>query len=135
MKELKIQWTEDLDDPNGDTYIISVDGVDFKTWEKKHPLMNIDRKTWSTKFNHGAVKYEIAMSLYKNKCVWISGPHKGAKHDMTIFRESLKYKMAAGKLVIADRGYQSKKSHERMTSTPNRVESKEVHNFESRARL
>ena len=88
-----------------------------------------------TKFNQGAVKYEIAMSLSKNKCVWISSPHKGAKHDFTIFCEGLKYKVAAGKFVIADRGYQSKKPDELMTSSPSRLNKKEVHNFESCARL
>ena len=100
-----IVWKKELDDINGDIFIISVDGIDFRCWEKKHPLMNIDRRQYSKKFNHGAVKYEIGMSLSEDKCVWVNGPFRGAQHDLTIFHEALRYKIQRGKLVIADRGY------------------------------
>jgi len=40
-----------------------------------------------------------------------------------------------GKLVIADRGYMTKKPDEQMMSAPNQLDSKVVHNFKSCARL
>ena len=69
LKAHIIVWDKDLDDTNGDTFILSVDGIDFRCWERKHPLMNIDRRQYSKNFNHGAVKYEVGMSLSQDKCV------------------------------------------------------------------
>ena len=135
MKEKKIVWDPLLDDPNSEIFIVSVDGTDFRMWEQKHPTLPIDRKQYSKKFNHGAAKYEIALSVVRPKCVWISGPHRGGKHDLTIFREGLKAKMPPGKRAIADRGYVTNQPDERMLSTPSAKDSKELNNFKSRARL
>ena len=116
-------------------YSITVDGTDCRVWEKKHPLLNQDKKQFSKKFNHGALKYEIALSVFENKCVWISGPHRGGEHDMTIFRQELKQKIEPHQKVIADRGYISTLDDEKMLSTPNPFDDKELSNFKSRARL
>ena len=78
------------------------------------------------------VKYEIALSVFEPGCVWISGPHRGGKHDLTIFKQGLAKKIKNGKRVIADGGYKSKNS---VLSTPNYDDSKELANFKSRARL
>ncbi|CAJ1946075.1 unnamed protein product [Cylindrotheca closterium] len=44
------------------------------------------------------------MSLLEPQCAWISGPHKGGKHDLTIFREGgLKQKLKRWKQAIVDR--------------------------------
>eukprot|EP00977_Amphora_coffeiformis_P017052 scaffold5478_cov161-Amphora_coffeaeformis.AAC.6 len=75
-------------------YIVSLDGTDFKCWEQKHPAMPIDEPMYSNKFSSAGWKYEIALSVYRPKCVWINGPHKGDMHDVSIFREQLKQKMA-----------------------------------------
>jgi DDE superfamily endonuclease len=135
MKETTIVWDPRLDSPNSELFIITVDGTDFRVHEKKHPTLPIDRTQFSKKFNHGALKYEIAMSVFKPKCVWISGPHRGGKHDIVIFREGLKGKIAQGKRVIADRGYVTSRDDEKMLSTPDALDSKELNNFKSRARL
>ena len=135
MKAKKIVWEPRLDDPNSEKFIITVDGTDFKVREKKHPTLPVDTLQCSKKFNHGALKYEIALSVFRPKCVWISGPHRGGKHDLTIFREGLKAKMPPGKLVIADRGYNTSNADEKMLSQPNDLDSKELNNFKSRARL
>jgi hypothetical protein len=131
----KIGWLPRLDDPNAETFILAVDGTDFRMWEGKHPTLPIDRSQCSHKFKHGAVKYEIAISTYSSKICWISGPHAGGKHDLTIFREGLKQKIAPGKKVHADRGYNSNFADESMLSTPNNLDSKGLQNFKSRSRL
>jgi hypothetical protein len=42
---------------------------------------------YSHKFKQAAVDYEIGISIFTQQVVWISGPHKGSRHDITIFRE------------------------------------------------
>jgi hypothetical protein len=65
--------------------------------------------------------------------------HRGGKHDITIFREGLKGKIREGKKAIVDRGYgrgyAANRRDERMLSQPNGIDSKELNNFKSRARL
>lgn len=135
MKESTIKWDPRLDSPGHETFIITVDGTDCRLQEVKHPTLPVDKSYYSHKFRRGAVKYEVALSIFTAKCVWISGPHRGAKHDLTIFREGLKAQIQPGKLVIADRGYTSSRPDERMLSIPNPMDSEELNNFKSRARL
>ncbi len=57
LKAIKIIWREEeYNNPHGRIFNISVDGTDFKVWEKKHPTMPIDKGQYSHKFNHGALK-------------------------------------------------------------------------------
>ncbi len=135
LKEKKIVWDRDLDAANTAIFCVSIDGTDFRVWEKKHPLLNQDRTQYSKKFAHGALKYEIAMSVFKPKCVWISEQYRGGEHDMTIFRQQLKHKIKPWKKAIADRGYQTSREDEKMLSQPNHRDSKELNKFKSRARL
>jgi hypothetical protein len=114
---------------------LPVDDTDFRMWEGKHPTLPIDRSQCSHKFKHGAVKYEIAISTYSSKICWISGPHAGGKHDLIIFREGLKQKIAPGKKVHTDRGYNSNFADGSMLSMPNNLDSKGLQNFKSRSRL
>jgi hypothetical protein len=106
-----------LNDPDGPTFICSVDGTDFRIWEPKHPTLPQDRSHMSHKFKHGAVKYEIAVCNYYSQVCWVSGPERGGKHDLTIFREGLKEKIADGKRLNVDRGYRSSRPDERMLYT------------------
>jgi hypothetical protein len=101
LHEKKIEWLPGLDDRNKETFILAVDGTYFWMWEGKHPTLPIDCSQCSHKFKHGAVKYEITISTYSSKICWISGPHAGGKHDLAIFREGLKQKIAPGKKVHA----------------------------------
>lgn len=139
LKAIKIVWPEeDYNNPNGPIYIISVDGTDFKVWEKKHPTMTIDKGQYSHKFNHGALKYEIAIDVYRCKVVWISGPHRAGMHDKTVFVEKgLRNKIPPGKKVITDRVYGSKKDapvdHAKL-ALPNPSDNKTLNNFKARVR-
>merc|ERR1711915_71933 len=120
----------------GQIFIVSVDGVDFKVWEKKHPRFKVDRGQYSKKFNHGALKYEIAIDVYTGRIVWISGPHRGAEHDKTIFKMGLQHRIPAGKKVICDRAYGSKdnpQENEKL-ALPNLCDGKELGNFKARLR-
>ena len=132
----KIQWTFCLDDPNAAAFIVMVDGTDFQIWEPKHPTLPVNKQYCLHKFKHGTLYYGIALSLsvHTGKCVLISNPYPGGVHNMTIFREGLKQKIAPGKLVIVNQGYKSQKSDKQMMSMPNSLDSKAVAKFKSRAR-
>jgi hypothetical protein len=136
LKAKKFVWDASLDDPNSQVFIVSVDGTDFKVWEKKHPTLPIDKGQYSHKFNHGALKYEIAIDIYRSKVVWISGPHRGGKHDKVIFSEGLQAKIRPGKKIITDRVYGSQatpEEHERL-ALPNPIDNPVLANFKARAR-
>jgi hypothetical protein len=137
LKELKIRWEPVLDDPNSETFIITVDGTDKKMWEPtSHPRYNVDKGVFSKKFMHAAQTFEIGLSIYWNKIVWISGLHRAGKGDLVIlFRERLKFMIVNGKLVVVDLRYQSSEPDEHMLSVPSHLDSKELYNFKSRARL
>ena len=80
---------------------VCVDGTDFKTQEP-YPF---NKTMMSHKFKGAALKYEVAISIYSGDIVWVYGPHRGAKHDLTIFREKLKTMLDEGEMVEADQGY------------------------------
>ena len=52
-------------------HCLTVDGVDFNTWEKKHECNDIDKTDCTYKVNNWATKYEIDMVIFKPRCVWI----------------------------------------------------------------
>jgi hypothetical protein len=137
LKEKKIVWPAEIyNDPTGQMYIVSVDGVDFKVWEMKHPMMPIDKGGYSHKFNHGALKYEIAIDVYTSKVVWISGPHKAGVHDKTIFMKGLQAKIPQGKKVVTDRVYGAKAepNHHEKLALPNPCDNPLLANFKARVR-
>ena len=114
LKALKIVWDPRLNNMDPEFCVVTIDGTDFRTWERKHPTLNQDRKQCLKKFNHAAVKYEIAISVYTSKVVWINGPFRGGIHDLTMFRKGdLLNLIAERQKAITDRGYQSGRSEER----------------------
>jgi len=135
LKAKKIRWIPRLDNPEKETFILSLDGTDFRIWEPKHPTRPIDKGMMSHKFKHAAVKYEIAVSVQKSKVCFFSGPYRGGENDLEMFRKTLKHKVKEGKKVIADGGYATNKTDERMLSIPNPLDSPELKNFKSRSRL
>lgn len=98
----------------------------------------------------GSKGYEIGLCVRLSRCVWISGPFRCGKHDVTIFKgiedehderfresldlppyeECLQDKIAEGKLCIFDAGYRGGKR----LALPSACDPKELHNFKSRAR-
>ena len=137
LKAIKIVWDDRLDNQEWEMFAITVDGTDFKMNEPRDRPVPQDKRVCSKKMNHAAVKYEVGMSVFRPKCVWISKQYDGATHDITMYRTSgLKEKLVEGKLVIADLGYRSSRPDEKdVFSLPSNYDSKQLYNFKSRARL
>jgi hypothetical protein len=103
LKAKKIVWDHSFYDPNNQIFIVAVDGTNFKVWEKKYPALLTDKAQYlHYKFNGGALRYEIAANIYEYKIGWISGPHRGKKHNKLILNEGLKPKIGPGKKVVTD---------------------------------
>ena len=139
LRQKVIVWPQEtFSDPNGPKFIISVDCRDHKCWEKKHPVFNLDKSFSSKKHGkHAALKYEVALSVHTNQIVWINGPYKATRSDITVFREDgLKELMLAcpGKFVICDRGYISSEPDEKMLAYPSSTDTDELKKFKSLAR-
>ena len=137
LKKKKIVWpTAEYEDPLSQVFIVSVDGVDFKCWEAKDPLFPYDKAMYSHKHNNAALKYEIAIDIYRSKVVWISGPHKASIHDKTIYDGGLRDKIPANKKIIVDRVYGSRAEPDEQATlcVPNACDSKNLRNFKSRVR-
>lgn len=133
------EWNEPDDSFDVPVFLISVDGTHCRINEPHHPLWSKNPKYYSHKFNKAALNYEVALSVYENKVVWIKGPYKASTHDITIFAgedgeggECLMDKIPEGHLAIADRGYN--KLTLDMIATPNRQDDPDVKKFKSRAR-
>ena len=137
LSEDKHVWPKWLDSKKTEWFGITADGVDFKLWERQHPDYPMDSKAMSHKFKSCGAKYIIALSTFQSKCVYIAGPFRGGKPDLDIFREcGLMDKLkSSNKVCIADRGFRSKLVHElEVFAYPDYMDSKELHNFKSRAR-
>ena len=80
---------------------ITIDGTDFQIGEP----CPFNKRWKSPKAKGGAVKYEIAISIYIGDIVWIYGPRVGGKHDLTIFREKLRKMFLPGEMANVDAGY------------------------------
>ena len=76
--------------------------------------------------------------IHESKVVWLNGPWRGGKSDLTIFEESLVHKIPEGKYIIADSGYSSKKKWMKdkvLLPQPNEAKIyPELYNFKCRAR-
>jgi hypothetical protein len=140
LKGLKIGWAPGSESDDGIIIGLSVDGVDFRCWEKKHPRYNQDPKMCSIKFKKAAFKYEITLDVHEAKIRNLNGGHIGGTHDLTMFRDpetgKLKeYLQTTGKMVIADRGYETSEVDEiGMFAIPSSIDSQELGHFKSRAR-
>jgi hypothetical protein len=136
LKHKVIVWPEEWNGNNNvQIYCASIDGTDFNVWEKKHPTLTIDKDQCSKKYKHGALKYQIVLSVHNAKCVAIFGPRRGGEHDQTMLHNSgILDKLREGNLVIVDRGYIDQ-NHKNKLAWPNIQNSPAVTNFESRTRL
>ena len=134
LKAEKIVWFDELNSQQGPIFCITVDGVDCRM---NDPEKHVDKGYYSHKFNHCAAKYELGISIFHSKLVWINGPFRGGRHDISIFREEgLRDKIQPGKMVIADGGYRCLKYPQEadMIAIPDSMDSEELYNFKIRAR-
>ena len=153
LEATKIVWPEEeFNDPNSQKFIITIDGIDCNIQEKNTDIrFNVDKKMCSHKHTSAGIKYEIAMSVFDSKCVWVNGPFRGGKHDLKIYEGTedehderirkkaglpppkipLRDMIPEGKLGIADRGYRG--AGEKV-ATPESEHSQVLAKFMSRAR-
>ena len=110
---------------------MTVDGTHCPVEEPKHPTLSQDTSFFSHKFNRAAVSYELAISTYEQKLIWINGPFPAGTHDITIYRAALMRMIPEGKKIIGDAGYRGEPN---TVSTYNPIDPQEVKNFKSRAR-
>jgi hypothetical protein len=138
LKDKKIVWSCDLDSNATAIIALSVDGVNYRTWEKKHPTFNKDSGFFDHKHNSCGLKYELGLMIYEPKIAWIRGPIRCGKGDRDVFREDgLKEKLEStpGKMGIADSGYEMGKAEDMgFLCTPNAMNSRELRRFKSRVR-
>ena len=124
---------------NGDEFLIAVDCRDHKIWEVKHPEFNLDSGYGSQKLGmHSALKYELAVATFHDQIVWINGPFKATRHDITIFRhDGLKQKLQQDYpdgLVVCDLGYRTSEPDEGMLAFPNSKDPPALKKFKSLCR-
>jgi hypothetical protein len=92
---------------NGSECLLSVDGTDFKIPEPSP----FDRLWYSHKFNHAALRYEVAICIQTGWICWIYGPFPaGFYPDDKIFRMGLKDELQENERVEADSGYKNEMS-------------------------
>ena len=94
--------------------------------------MSRDPAFFSHKSNSAGLNYELAISVFSNQLVWMSGPHPAGRSDIQVFRQEdgLKDKIPAGKKLIADNGYCGERS---IISTPNSQDPQPVRKLKGRA--
>lgn len=137
LRSQVIIWpAEDYNHP-GRYICLTVDGVDFRTYEKSSDDYNVDPKTYTHKHNHGGVKYEIGIDAYLPKVVWTNGPYRGGKPDGEIFKMEggLREKIPEGKVAVTDRVYKDKKHKDNNDlALPSFGDSSELFRIKSRLR-
>jgi hypothetical protein len=134
LSEGVITWPSSLD-RGVEVFAITIDGVDKKGRERKHPTLNQDRKRFTKKHHHAGCKWQVAMSIHKSKCVHIYGPCRGGMGDKEMLTESgVLGLLKNDKVAIVDRGYINHENRHKL-SWPNQDDSKEVNVFKARARL
>lgn len=133
----QITWPENWLPENANNqhvpkFLLTVDGVHCRIDEPTDPNVGKNPEFYSHKFKQAALNYELGISVYDNKLVWMNGPFPASKHDITIFRAGgLKEKIPDGKLVIGDNGYRGEPY---IISTPNSHDREDVRRLKKRAR-
>ena len=138
LEEKVIFWPHDLNNPDSEIFALSVDGVDKKTWERKHKteLLPFDRRNFSQKHAHGGVKYQITLCAYRQQVVDIFGPVRGGMGDKEMLeRSGVLEHLADGKKVVADRGYIKNAFRDKVAWPNPQHDSRMANNIKSRIRL
>jgi hypothetical protein len=132
------QWINP-DNPNsGQTiFIITVDGTHCRIQEPTLASFVDNQKFYSHKFHSAGLNYEVALSIFEQRCVWIAGPYPAGTNDITVFRHGLKQKMLEAREAsgidhrgCGDKGYRGER---KLLSTPSSMDNEEVRDFKGRA--
>lgn len=133
LKEELIVWPATWDT----IFTVTVDGVHFRIKEPTPPPdettgeeYRFDKGYFSHKDGGPGLSYEIAISIFTQRVVWVNGPFKAGKGDLDIFKSGLKAKIPKGKRVLGDRGYRGLPE---IISFHNSLDTDEVREFKDRA--
>lgn len=132
------EWTNPANPDAGETiFTITVDGIHCEIDEPTLPSFAENKKYYSHKFHSAGLDYEIALSIFEQKCVWVAGPYPAGTNDISVFRHGLKQKMldaraanGANYRAIADKGYRGERE---LISVPSSMDTDEVRDFKGRA--
>lgn len=94
-------------------------------------MLRVDTRYFSHKSHRAALDYEVALSLFHDKIVWVSEPYPAGTHDVTIFRANLIHLIPPNKKVIGDKGYNGPGDIVRRT---NQGDDENMRKFKRRAR-
>ena len=129
------EWTQGHPDfcaTNLPVFLLTVDGIHCRIEEPQHATKSKDRSYYSHKFKTAGVDYEIGLSVFDNRLVWINGPMRASRHDITVFRRAgLQAMIPHGHRIIGDNGYAGEPL---IISTPNAHDPSVLRKFKSRAR-
>jgi len=111
-------------------FILLVDGVHCHLDEPKHPMMSKNPAFYSHKFNKASLTYELGISIFEMRLVWVNGPFPASRSDIKIFRENgLKNMIPPGKRIVGDNGYIGEPG---IISTPNSHDPEQLRIFKRR---
>jgi len=136
-RETILQWDEEYAlDPDGPVFGYSADGVEFASWEGKHPEFNQDKANFSFKHNRAGFLYLFILKTQEDKIAMVIGPVKASCDEITLFRENLKDKIPNGKYIVVDKGMKSgaDTTERHMLAFPNPTDSQALAKFKSRLR-
>ena len=135
LKKEKIVWPKNIREGEGIVFVCTVDGAHFRVLEPGHPTKPKNKKWFSHKFEMAGCTYEIAISVFENKVLWINGPFKAGKGDLAMFGEEngLHSMIPAGKKVIADNVYICQQ-FKNLVSTSSSADPKELRRLKARAK-
>ena len=131
LKHAKITMPEFHKD---EVWIMSVDGTHCLINEPIHPELSMDTKYYSHKKQRAGFVYELGMSLFESRLIWMNGPFKSGQNDNLIFAQhGLKATLnAMGKKALGDKIYNG---HPDECATFNAFDSDEVKQFKSRVQM
>jgi len=131
-------WSNpDSEDDTETIFIMTVDGVHCPTEEPTHKFFSENKKYFSHKIHGAGLDYEIGMSIFQQKCVWVAGPYPAGTNDITVFRDKLKQEIQDARdrsqvnhRLLADRGYRGERDY---ISTPSSHDNEPLRDFKGRA--
>lgn len=133
LKASKIVFPS-LEEMGTDIWIMTVDGTHSIWNEPSHAEFSQDRKAFSFKKHHAGLCYELGISLFESKLIWMNGSfYAGANDKKNFVDRGLKDKLEAiGKKALGDKGYCG---YSKECSTFNPFDSDALKQFKSRAQM
>lgn len=133
LKASKIVFPS-IEELGNDVWIMTVDGTHSQWNEPSHPEYSQDRKAFSFKKHHAGLCYELGISLFESRLIWMNGSfYAGANDKKNFVDKGLKDKLEAiGKKALGDKGYTG---YTNVCSTFNAFDSDAVKKFKSRAQM